>query len=259
MYIGDNIYRALQDWRGLPGTGNARSQSWSPVQHMNESRRMYESHPVCVPTMYHSVCTNYVSPCVYQLCITQCVYQLCITVCVYPVCVSTMYHLCINYVSTACHELHAMWHIVDVIQSSWLKHIVRDELHARSRSSSPVQYMNESCVWMGQAWMSLSHVCINHVTHVNKSCHTFARVVSHIHTNHVTHTNESSLPIAITRTSEVIRACATVRFNMCHQAFVNTRTNESHHTCEWVIVADRYHPYEWNDSSCHTYECDSTL
>ena len=197
MYIGDNIYRALQDWRGLPGTGNARSQSWSPVQYMNESRRMYEIHPVCV---------------------------------------STMYQLCINYVSTMCHELHA-----------------------RSRSSSPVQYMNESCVWMGQVWMSLSHVCINHVTHVNKSCHTFARVVSHIQTNHVTHTNESSLPIAITRMREMIRACATVRFNMCHQAFVHTRINKSCHTYEWVIVADRYHRYEWNDSSCHTYECDSTL
>ena len=50
-YIGDNTYRALQGWRGLPGTGNARCRLWWPVQYMNASRGMYKSHQVCVPTM----------------------------------------------------------------------------------------------------------------------------------------------------------------------------------------------------------------
>jgi len=115
---------------------------------------------------------------------------------------------------------------------------------------------HESChtqEWLtSHIWMSLTHICMSHVTHMNESCHTYAWVMSHIWTvlhmrmRHVTHKNDWC------HTYEwVLHTYAWVMSHiwMSHV----THMNESCHTNEWVMshicMSHVTHMHE----SCHIY------
>jgi len=107
--------------------------------------------------------------------------------------------------SHVCHELN---HICNILLKTLLIHIWdTTRLSMRHDSFIRVRYtarLHEGILmWtshgthMNKSWHTyervMSHICTSHVSHMKESCLTYERVLSYIWTSHVSHMNESCL------------------------------------------------------------------